>query len=486
MKDLLAAARRHAAKCDFPAAVQILAGLLQAHPGDRDVLLELSRLSGRMGSRQDALTLLQLARRTHPADPELALEEAAILEQLGRIEDARNILHGQATACPDDPLPLLRLSYFLRRRSEHHLAEAVCRQLVGGFPEFAMGWVSKGISDYTAGQVAAAEASFHRALAIDGNNAVAHFSRAANLLSVGRWQEGFAEFEWRLRLPDAAAAPVDLPRCTGREPAGTRVLLWNDQGLGDAIQFLRYVPLIEGRGYRTTLVLAEQLVRLARTAAITGPVLASGDRLPPADVHLPLMSAPILFGTDATVPAEVPYLQADPVASTAWAKRLAGLPGRKVGLVWAGAPRTDNFQLNTIDQRRSIELDRLAPLLALPGIRFVSLQKGDPAAQLAALPKQLRPFDPMAEIGDFADTAALAANLDLVISVDTSVVHLAGALGKPVWVLSRFDGCWRWLKERDDSPWYPTARLFRQTRPGDWDGVIGRVAEALRQWAGPT
>jgi hypothetical protein len=202
------------------------------------------------------------------------------------------------------------------------------------------------------------------------------------------------------------------------------------------------------------------------------------------DYHCPLLCLPRLLGTELdTIPAAIPYLSAEPAAVKAWAKRLEELGGgRRIGLVWAGAPRADDRRAFAVDRRRSLALAALAPLGGLAEIRFVSLQKGPPAEQAKTPPAGLALFDPTADLGDFADTAALIANLDLVISVDTSVAHLAGALGRPVWLLSRFDGCWRWLLDREDSPWYPTLRLFRQPAPGDWDSVIMAVRAALQDW----
>jgi hypothetical protein len=184
----------------------------------------------------------------------------------------------------------------------------------------------------------------------------------------------------------------------------------------------------------------------------------------------------------------VPYLAADPTAAAAWRERLAALPGLRVGLCWAGNPRPDQPSAYATDRRRSIPLARYAPLAQVAGAHFVSLQKGNPATQTATPPAGLRIHDWTHELTDFADTAALIEALDLVITVDTSVAHLAGALGKKVWILNRFDSCWRWLTERNDSPWYPTARLFRQPQPGDWDSVIREVVAALRDMvrAAPT
>ena len=186
------------------------------------------------------------------------------------------------------------------------------------------------------------------------------------------------------------------------------------------------------------------------------------------------------------MPAAIPYLASDPAKTARWAALLAPHRNRRlVGLVWAGAPRPADRQANAVDRRRSLPLSALAPLSGVPDVQFVSLQKG-PAASQAPAPSGFDLLDLTAGLQDFTDTAALIANLDLVISVDTSVAHLAGALGRPVWLLSRFDGCWRWLLDRDDSPWYPSLRLFRQPQPGDWPSVIVAVRRALKDWvAGP-
>ncbi|WP_118183355.1 hypothetical protein [Paraburkholderia phosphatilytica] len=203
--------------------------------------------------------------------------------------------------------------------------------------------------------------------------------------------------------------------------------------------------------------------------------------LPPHDYWCLLTSLPLRFATTAeTIPASVPYLHAPPALLEHWRTRLPD-DGSKVGLGWASDPRPDQLDSHAIDRRRSLHASAFLPLLPIPGVTFVSLQKGDTTRpQIAELPPALRPFDLMGEVRDFADTAAIINSLDLAIAADTSVAHLAGGLGRPVWILSRFDGRWRWLRDRDDSPWYPTARLFRQTQPGHWDDVIQRIAQALQ------
>jgi hypothetical protein len=209
-------------------------------------------------------------------------------------------------------------------------------------------------------------------------------------------------------------------------------------------------------------------------------VIARGEPLPDFDLHCPLLSLPLAIGASLeAIPAAVPYLAADPAEAARWREHLAGLPSVKVGLVWAGEPKTGYPELAAVDRRRSMSLATMAPLAEVSGVSFISLQKGAAGDQAAEPPAGMALADFTAALDDFADTSALVANLDLVISVDTSVAHLAGAMGKPVWLLNRFDTCWRWLQDREDSPWYRTLRQFRQTTPGDWSGVMARARAAL-------
>ncbi|SRR5579859_294061 len=458
----IAKAETHRNEGDFPAAMQILGALFQAYPGDCDVVLALALTWAAMGGKSQALALVERGLRSCPSDIGLRLEQAALLEQLGRASEAEELLAGCA-----EPLPLLRLGYLQRRLLAYDRAMASARRLTDSHPAFSPGWISLGISLYTAGDLAAAEACFETALTLAPGDPVAEFSLGTCLLMDGRWQKGFRGFSARRRFPDAVAAPAGLAEMRGGERS---LLLWNDQGLGDAIQFLRYVPLLRQSGRETVLVVPDALVRVARTVPGIGPVLAQGEELPPLDAHLPMMDVPVLLGLDE-VPAQGPYIAADPDAVSRWRRRFAPLPGLKVGLVWAGELRVSRFQITEMDRRRRVDPTDFAPLLATPGASFVSLQFGAPP-----LPGTM---GVMEGVADFADTAAIIEALDLVITVDTSVAHLAGALGKPVWVLSRHDGCWRWMRDRADSPWYPAARVFRQTVPGDWAPVIAEVAASL-------
>ena len=324
--------------------------------------------------------------------------------------------------------------------------------------------------------------NLRRAVRLQPGYAAAHLNLGMALLLQGELSEGWREYEWWRATAPATPGWQGPPetRWRGQDLRGKTLFMRGEQGLGDVLQFSRYATLFARAGARVVLEVHPPLVTLLATIPGVAGTVAMGETPPPHDYHLNMMSAPALLDTGLdSIPAEIPYLAADPAAVEAWRARLSALPGRKVGLVWGGNPRPNNPAASLVDRRRSMALATLTPLLKRPGLSFVSLQKGAPASQIGELPPDLRPFDAMDEIGDFAGTAALCAALDLVITVDTSVAHLAGALGRPVWILSRSDGCWRWLLDRDDSPWYPTARLFRQRTPGDWGEVAERVGEAL-------
>jgi Flp pilus assembly protein TadD len=329
-----------------------------------------------------------------------------------------------------------------------------------------------------------AESCCREALALRPDYTEARANLALALLMMGRLEEGWREYEsrWEIEAMGAPAPKLSQPRWTGQELNGETVLLYAEQGFGDTLQFCRYAPMVAAAGGRVVLVVPKQLRRVMTTLGGVSEVLCEEDDvLPRFDYHCPLLSLPFAFCTTmATIPWSVSYLRANP---SRWADFLDGLDGLKVGLVWAGKSRTDQPHAAALDKRRSMSLTEMAPLFSVLGCSFVSLQLGQPALQIGSLPEAAALHDVSDRIGDWADTADLVAGLDLIISVDSAVAHLAGALGKPVWMLNRFDSCWRWFLYREDTPWYPSMRQFRQTRRGDWAGVIARVCHALRAQA---
>jgi tetratricopeptide (TPR) repeat protein len=323
------------------------------------------------------------------------------------------------------------------------------------------------------GRPGEAIASYRKAIALAPDLIDAHYNIATTLLAEGDLQAGWTEFEWRWKTVYMAGSQRTFKQAqwTGEPARGQTLLIYAEQGFGDSLQFCRYATLAAKRGLRVILEVQAPLVRLLRTLPGVDQVMALGEPLPDFDVHCPMMSLPLAFATTVeTIPGSAAYLRADPMQVAVWQTRLDGMPqrGPRIGLVWAGSA------MLTADRRRSINPEKLAPLFRLSGFHFFSVQKSGQAA-----PSDFPLTDYMDEMDDFADTAALIANLDLVISVDTAVAHLAAALGKPVWLLDRFDHDWRWLTGRRDSPWYPTLRLYRQPQRGDWDAVLAEVLHDL-------
>jgi tetratricopeptide (TPR) repeat protein len=315
-----------------------------------------------------------------------------------------------------------------------------------------------------------------RALQIQPELPFAINNRSCLLLAQGLLPQGFQGLEVRWKIAPfkdhkpATSAPLWLGDCS---LAGNTILVLHEQGLGDTLQFIRYVPLLAGRGARVVLRLPSALLEIMRGLEGVAQIVPDSAPLPRHDFYCPVMSLPLAFGTTvATIPASIPYLYADPARVARWKARLGAKTKPRVGLVWAGRHRPP------INYARDLPLAALQPLLQLEA-EFISLQHEMAPADsinLASMPSIVRHGE---SLTDFADTAALLANLDLLISVDTAVVHLAGALGKPVWVMNRYAPCWRWLRGRSDSPWYPTARLFRQSTFGNWAGVVEQVRQAL-------
>jgi len=401
------------------------------------------------------------------------LDLAETLRSLGAVADAAAMAEQALALRPGDPHSLQVMGNARHDLGDFAAAAACYRTALIRAPDHAGLWTNLGNSLQAMGRAADALAVQDRAVALAPEDPEARFCRALTLLAAGDFARGWAEYEWRFRRAGRAGRRLG-PVWRGGPIEGRRILLHAEQGHGDTLQFLRYVPLVAARGGRVVLEVQPALRRLAETVPGAAEVIATGETLPPFDTHSPLLSLPLAFETRlSSIPAAVPYLAADPGA---WAERLPA--GRRIGLCWAGAGTEQGLPF-ALDRRRSLDPRLLAPLAGLPGAVFVSLQReasGSPPLPLV---------NPMPLMRDFADTAALIAALDLVISVDTAVAHLAGALGKPVWLLSRADACWRWLQGREDSPWYPRMRIFRQRAPGDWHDVMLRVRAALEGEAVP-
>ena len=323
-----------------------------------------------------------------------------------------------------------------------------------------------------------AVASYRRALELEPEHASAHWNLADCLLLLGDFVQGWKEYEWRWKFEAQARPTAPLqPVWLGHEPlAGRTILLQSELGLGDTLLFCRYAEQVAGLGARVILQVQPPLVPLLSGMQGVAEVVPAGMPPPAFDYRCPMMSLPLAFRTDlATIPASVPYVRSDPSRVAAWAERLGAKERRRIALVWSGSAKI-------VNDKRSMRLSDVVALLR-DGVDWLSLQKEVPQGDAALLASRADIGHLGAELNDFADTAAVLDMVDLVLTIDTSVANLAGAMARPVWIMLPYSPHdWRWLLERSDSPWYPTARLFRQPRPGDWSGVIDRVGAALDAW----
>lgn len=448
---------------------------------DPEVLFQQASQLLANGEPAAAEVLFREVLRAAPDLAEAHANLALLAERRGDIASAEAAYRRALTLAPE--LHQARINYGLllidaRRSSE---AEQHFQSVLKLAPANAAAWSNLGLLHALGKRENAAEQCYRTALHLAPDHAATRFNLAYLLLRQGRYEEGWRELEardWYAALEDE----LQMPRWQGETLAGKAILIGPEAGHGDMIQFCRYATRLKAAGARRVSVLCHPpLARLFRTLEGVDEAIALGENV--ADAHwdywIPPLSLPGRFATRLdSIPARLPYLHADTAASALWAKRL-GRPGEKrIGLVWKGNPRFEN------DSERSLpSLKLLEPLARLPGLRFFSLQKGAGEEEAANSPFPLVDLAP--EIDDFADTAAIVANLDLVIAVDTAVAHLAGALGKPCWVLlPDYKTDWRWLAEREDSPWYPdVVRLFRQPAGGGWSPVIDAVAAALSEFA---
>ena len=462
----------------LPESVRHYRRSLALAPDQPDALQNLGIALIDLGQPAEALTQLERALALRPIYPIAHLNRGNALWRLGRMTEALTAYGMALRQKPDFPAVLEARSLVLagEGRFAEALADADAAQQLNPQDPYIQN--ARGNALRALGRLDEAIASYQRAITRAPTYADGQFNLAQALLAAGRLEEAWRPYEWRWQTPQMMAQQRRFPQPVwqGEPGAGQRLLIHAEQGLGDTLQFCRYLPMVAALGFTIILQVPKPLAHLCATLDCAAEIIAQGEALPDFDLHLPLMSLPGRFRTGlGSIPATIPYLSADPAAAGLWATRLDALGcGLRVGLAWAGNPSVESPARAAMDRRRSILPARLAPLWDVPGVNFISLQKGGPA-----LPDSLPAFDVMGEMADFADTAALVANLDLVIAVDSAVAHLAGALGKPVWLLDRTDPCWRWLLGRADSPWYPSVTLYRQQTPGDWDGVLRRVCADL-------
>ena len=399
--------------------------------------------------------------------------------QRKELELALPLLERSVAAVPNEPEFHNNLGLARAAADRESDAVAAYRAALNLKPDHATAWNNLGLALQSVNDVEGAIDAFRRAIAVRPDFAHAHWNLSLALLLNGQFAEGWREYDSRLVLSELGkGASFAGPMWDGRLPDGKTLLLHTEQGLGDALQFARYVPLLAQLGARCVVHCSRALKPLLATLPGVAQVIAAGDALPPYDAQLPLLSLPRLFNTSIdTIPSDVPYISVAAAARAAARRSLEPRgPELKIGIAWAGSKAHSN------DRNRSCSLTTLASLFDVPGVAWYSLQQGDGASELRALPSQAQ-VTPLVSDATLEETAALVAELDLVISVDTSIAHLAGALARPTWILLPFAPDWRWMLGRDDSPWYPTVRLFRQPTLRDWGSVLAAVQVALRAMA---
>ena len=477
---------------DHAQAVRLIALALKQNPRDAIALNNLGSALAVQGRLAEALVSFSSAVAARPDYAEAYAHCSDVLRELGR--DAEAIEgYDRALALQRD-LVEAHCGRGIALANLKRLDEAIQSydRALKLWPDFAEAHCGRGIALAELGRIDEALDGFARAQSLRPDYAEAHVNEATYRLLLGDFEGGFEKYEWRWQTARFRANKRSFAQALWRgsdDSAGKTILLYGEQGFGDTIQFARYVPLVAAFGAQIVLEVPGPLHALMASLLPSLPgepqIVSAGDPLPDFDLQCPLLSLPLAFRTRLdTIPCDVPYLSAPAAKVAAWRERLGAHAKPRIGLVWAGNPRKDAPHIHRLDHERSLALDRLAPFFEVDACSFYSLQKGDDAQkQLREGPWRDRVIDFTDDLHDFSDTAALIANLDLVISVDTSVLHLAGALGKPVWLMNRYNTCWRWLRDRDDTPWYPSLRQFRQDATRDWGSVIGRITAALRDYA---
>jgi tetratricopeptide (TPR) repeat protein len=463
-------------------AVAVLRQALRLAPTFVKALNNLGKALIAQDKYVEAEAHLREALRLHPSYS-MALSNlcAAVLKQ-GRHEEAIGLLRQALALEPHNANTHNTLGMALKEQGKVTEAVAHLEHAIRLRKDFPEAHANLGLARMSQGRHAEAVVHLQDALKLQPDYANAHKNLAMIWLQQGNYEQGWPEYEWRWRCKEFPRLTYTQPRWDGAPLEGRTILLHTEQGLGDTIQFIRYAPLVQARGGRVLVACQRALIPLLTRCPGIDQLVPRGDPLPPFDVYVPLLSLPAVFRTTlATVPAQVPYLFADKGLVEAWGRELSDGPGFKIGIAWQGSAGY------TGDRDRSTRLAYFEPLARLPGVRLFSLQKGPGTEQLAEVSARFHVVDLGARLdersGPFMDTAAVMKHLDLVVTVDTSLGHLAGALGVPVWVAQAFAPDWRWQWGQEGSPWYPTARLFRQTEWGRWEPVFARMAEALDRTA---
>jgi tetratricopeptide (TPR) repeat protein len=469
----------HALKRDAE-ALDCLDKALALRPDDLNALHDRGNALLALGREQDSLACFDQVLSRNPRHGDAMLNRGTALASLGRNEQALADFDAALALMPGHPAALYNRGNVLSALGRYQEALAAFERALAAAPNHVQAWNNRGRALQALNRHADAVASFDKAIALQKDYADANFNRALSLLTLGDLPGGFVQYEWRWKrsgITDTRRG-YGKPLWLGEFPLARKtILLHAEQGLGDTIQFARYAPLLARAGATVVFEVQPELKNLLAGVEGVASCHARGDQLPAYDVHCPLGSLPLALKTEpGTIPAGIPYLHADEIHLAKWRPRIDALAGKRVAFAWAGNVSHAN------DRNRSIDLKLLEPLFSIEGISFLNIQRELRGNDAELLVRHANVSHLGGELADMADTAAVAALADLTISVDTSVVHLAGSLGRPVWVMLPFAPDWRWTLNGESSPWYPQARLFRQSALSDWPGAIATLRTELARF----
>lgn len=461
-------------------AINYLQKTLFIAPEYIDAHNNLGRIFQEIGEFDEAILCYQNSLKLDPNFIQAYINLSIACEAKGQLDESIEYLQKALSLNPTLFYLYNNLAVLLQTKGQFKQAVACCQRALNLNPNFAEAYINLGTALQATGQLNDAIASFQKALELAPNSACANYNLSLALLMSGDFERGWEKFEWRKKMQEFSYLETNFsnPLWDGRDITGRSILLLGEQGFGDIIQFVRYASLVAQRNAKVSLICPKELKSLLKNSKSLHEIIEYGEQLPDFDTYCPLLSLPFIFRTNLeTIPTNIPYLNADTELIQKWkCKQQSDASHFKVGLVWSGNPK--NVKL----AYKSSKLSDFSSLSKLKNVSFYSLQKGDALQEAKNHPKGMKFINYMNMADDFSQTAALIMTLDLVISVDTAVAHLSGALGKPVWTLLPFESDWRWMLGREDSPWYPTMKLYRQSFPGDWTSVITDIAKDLSKY----
>jgi Flp pilus assembly protein TadD len=468
----------------YEEAVAQLTLAVRLRPDFAEVYNDLGMICGKMKRWDEAAAHFQQLVRLRPDNADGLAHLGAVLREQGQLDESADRLRHAARLKPDDANILSNLGLTLQQAGQLREAKEHLRHAISVDPEHADAHNNLAVTFAQLGRFDEALGEYAEALRIRPQQAIYRRNRALSWLTLGDFEKGWPEYEFRWQCPGFVERKLKQPRWNGEPIENKTLLLYAEQGLGDTMQWIRYAPMVKQFGATVFVEVQPALMRLLSRVKGIDRLIAQGEMLPAFDYHIPLGSLPGVFQTTVeTIPDEVPYLTAEEERVEYWQGQLASLPDLKIGIAWQGNPKQGG------DRLRSIPLIHFAPLARLDGVQLISLQKEPGAEQLKEMADALPVIDLARRLdlsgGAFLDTAAVMRSLDMVITCDTAIGHLAGALGVPVWLALSAAADWRWLTDRDDTPWYPTMRLFRQNKLGRWDDVFERMAAEIKSRLSP-